>query len=325
MRRRDLIFLLGGAAAWPSAARGQAPGTRPLIACLSAGQFGTVPIIAAFQEGMRELGYYAGRNVEVVYRFAENRLERLPALADELVRLNPAVIVAPAIADVLAARQVTAMIPIVSAALVDPVNLGLVASMTRPGGNVTGIMSYVSGLSVKQMELAREIVPGAGRIGILGDLDDVDAPRQRRELEDGAGAFGGEVAVPEVRTPSDLEGAVATLVNKQVDVVIVLQTRMLITERRQIADLVAAKRLPTVYGYREHVDVGGLTSYGVDLSWCGRRAATYVQTILAGAAPGELRVESAPRIELVVNQKTAKTLGLTLPPALLTRADEVIE
>ncbi len=325
MRRRDLIFLLGGTAAWPITARGQASGTRPIIACLSAGQFGTVPIIAAFQEGMRDLGYYAGRNVDVVYRFAENRLDRLPAFAEELVRLNPAVIVAPAIADVLAAREATAVIPIVSAALMDPVNLGLVASLARPGGNITGIMAYVSGLSAKQMDIAREIVRGARRIGILGDRDDPDAPRQRRELEDAARAFGAQIGIPDVRAPADLEGAVARLANEPVDVVIVLQTRMMIAERRQISDLVAEKRLPTVYGHREHVDVGGLVSYGVDLSWCGRRAATYVQKVLAGTVAGELPIESGARIELVVNQNTATALGLTLPPTLLARADEVIE
>jgi putative ABC transport system substrate-binding protein len=296
-----------------------------MIACLSAGLFGRVPLIAAFQEGMRDLGYYAGRNIDIVYRFAENRLERLPILAEELVRLKPAVIMAPAVVDAVAARNATATIPIVSAALADPVNLGLVASVARPGGNVTGIMPYVDGLPAKQLELALQIVPGARRVGILGNLNDPKAPPQLRELEDAARALRVEVLVPEVRTPDDLDGAIATLANERVDVVIALQTVMLVNDRQQIAALIAAKRLPTVYGYREHVDAGGLISYGVNLNWCGRRAATFVHKILTGTVPGDLPVEFPTQIELVINLTTAKVLGLTVPPALLGRADEVIE
>jgi putative ABC transport system substrate-binding protein len=260
-----------------------------------------------------------------VYRFAENRLERLPILAEELVRLKPAVIMAPAVVDAVAARNATATIPIVSAALADPVNLGLVASVARPGGNVTGIMPYVDGLPAKQLELALQIVPGARRVGILGNLNDPKAPPQLRELEDAARALRVEVLVPEVRTPDDLDGAIATLANERVDVVIALQTVMLVNDRQQIAALIAAKRLPTVYGYREHVDAGGLISYGVNLNWCGRRAATFVHKILTGTVPGDLPVEFPTQIELVINLTTAKVLGLTVPPALLGRADEVIE
>jgi putative ABC transport system substrate-binding protein len=325
VKRRAFITLLGGAAAWPLAASAQVSTGRPMIACLSAGLFGRVPLIAAFQEGMRDLGYYAGRNIDIVYRFAENRLERLPILAEELVRLKPAVIMAPAVVDAVAARNATATIPIVSAALADPVNLGLVASVARPGGNVTGIMPYVDGLPAKQLELALQIVPGARRVGILGNLNDPKAPPQLRELEDAARALRVEVLVPEVRTPDDLDGAIATLANERVDVVIALQTVMLVNDRQQIAALIAAKRLPTVYGYREHVDAGGLISYGVNLNWCGRRAATFVHKILTGTVPGDLPVEFPTQIELVINLTTAKVLGLTVPPALLGRADEVIE
>jgi putative ABC transport system substrate-binding protein len=325
VKRREFITILGGAAAWPLAASAQVSTGRPLIACLSAGPFGRVPLIAAFQEGMRDLGYYAGRNIDIVYRFAENRLERLPILAEELVRLKPAVIMAPAVVDAVAARNATATIPIVSAALADPVNLGLVTSVARPGGNVTGIMPYVDGLPAKQLELAREIVPGARRVGILGNLNDPKAPPQLHELEDAAHALRVEVFVPEVRTPEDLDGAITTLANERVDVVIALQTVMLVNERQQIAALIAAKRLPTVYGYREHVDAGGLISYGVDLNWCGRRAATFVHKILTGTAPGDLPVEFPTQIELVINLTTAKVLGLIVPPSLLARANEVIE
>ena len=274
---------------------------------------------------MRDLGYYGGRNIDIVYRFAENHLERLDALAEELVRLKPAVIMAPAMAEAVAARKATGTIPIVSAALADPLNLGLVASVARPGGNVTGIMPDVDALPVKQFELAREIVPAAGSVGILGNMNDPKAPSQRRELEEAAAAQGVKLVAPAVLTAADLEGAVATLANERVGAVIALQTALLLNERRQVANLLAAARLPTVYGYREHVEAGGLISFGLDLGWCGRRAASYVHKILTGAAPGDLPVEIATRVEMIVNLTTAKALGLALPEGLLRRADEVVE
>jgi putative ABC transport system substrate-binding protein len=327
LRRREFITLLGGGAAvaWPLAARAQVSADRPMIACLSAGPYGRAPLIAGFQEEMRDLGYFAGRNIDIVYRFAENRPERLDALAQELVQLKPAAIMAPTMVDAVAARKATATIPIVSAALADPVSLGLVASVARPGGNVTGIMPYVDGLPAKQIELAREIVPGAGSLGILGNMSDPKAPSQRQELEEAARTLGVKIIPAEVLTPGDLESAIATLASERVELVIALQTAMLLSERRQIATLLAARGLPTVYGYREHVEAGGLISYGVDLGWCGRRAAAYVHKILTGTTPGDLSVEISTRIEMVINLKTAKALGLTVPASLLTRADEVID
>jgi putative ABC transport system substrate-binding protein len=205
------------------------------------------------------------------------------------------------------------------------VNLGLVASIARPGGNVTGIMPNADGLPAKQFELAREIVPAAGSVGILGDMSDPKAPSQRGELEGTAAAQGVKLVAPAVLTPADLEGAIATLANERVGAVIALQTTMLLNERRQVATLLAAARLPTVYGYREHVEAGGLISFGVDLGWCGRRSANYVHKILTGSAPGDLPVEIATRTEMVINLTTAKALGLALPEALRERADEVIE
>jgi putative ABC transport system substrate-binding protein len=325
IKRREFLLLGGAAAAWPLAARAQVSPDRPLIACLSSGSYGRLPLIAGFQEEMRDLGYYGGRNVDIVYRFAENRLERLDALAEELVRLGPAVIVAPTMLDAVAARKATETIPIVSAALADPVNQGLVASVLRPGGNVTGIMPDVDGRPRKQIELAREIVPGAARVGILGNMSDPKAPSQRRELEEAAGALGVKTIAPEVVTPADLEGAIATLANERVEAVIALQTAMLLNERRQVAALLAAKRLPTVYGDRNHVEAGGLISHGVDLGWCGRRAAIYVHKILTGTAPGDLPIETSIRFETVINLTTAKALGLAIPEAVRRRADELIE
>jgi putative tryptophan/tyrosine transport system substrate-binding protein len=274
---------------------------------------------------MRELGYIEGRNIDIVYRFAEDHPERLPPLVDEIVRLNPAVILAAALVDAVAVRKATATIPIVSAALADPVNLGLVASVARPGGNVTGIMPYIDGLPAKQLELAREIVPGAGKVGILGNLDDPKAPPQQRELMMAARSMNVEIIAPEVHTPADFDTAIETFAKERVEAVIALQTVMVLNERDRIAALMSSKRLPAVYGYREHIDAGGLISYGVNLSWCGRRAAAYVQKILAGTPAGELPVEFPTHLELVINLRTAKTLGVSLPPTLLALADEVIE
>jgi putative ABC transport system substrate-binding protein len=201
----------------------------------------------------------------------------------------------------------------------------LIASDARPGGNVTGIEPYVSGLPAKQIELAREIVPGTSKIGILTDLTDPKAPPQLRELEDASRALGIEIATAGVRRPEEIENALQTLATQQLELVIVLQTSMLLTERQKIADVTLAKRLPTVYGYREHVLTGGLVSYGVDLRSCYYRAAHFVDKILHGTAPGDIPVEFPTKMLLAINAKTANKLGIVLPPTLLARADEVIE
>jgi putative ABC transport system substrate-binding protein len=326
VKRRQFITVLGNAVLWPVAAHADLPQRWPSVAWLSGGtQESTAGFIGAFREGLRELGYDEGRNIDLVYRFSAGREERLPSLAQELVGLRPAVIVAAAVNGAVAVKNVSSTIPIVCGALADAVHLGLIASYARPGGNVTGIAPYLDGLPAKQMQFAREVVPGAGKVGLLGNLNDPKAPPQRRELEDAARSLEVNVIAPEILSPEDLEGAMKTLARERVDVLIVLQTSMLLTERRQIAALAAAKRLPAVYGYREHVDEGGLISYGVDLRWCYRRAATYASKILNGAAPGDLPVEFPTRLAMVINLRTAKALGLTLSSLLLARADEVIE
>jgi putative ABC transport system substrate-binding protein len=326
MRRRRFLILLGGAAAWPLTARAQGPSNRPLIAYLAGGtQWNASRFIDFLQEGLRELGYTDGQNIDIVPRFADGYVERLPALAEELVQLKPAIIVAGAIDAAVAAKKVTATIPIVCPVLADAVHLGLSASYARPEGNVTGIMPYVAGLPGKQMELAREVVPNAGKVGLLGNMNDPKVPPQQQELEDAGRALGVTVVVPEVHGPDDLGGAIQALVSDRVDVVIVLQTTMLMSERRQIASLMAAHRLPAIYGYREHVNDGGLISYGVDLPWCFRRAATFVHKILHGTAPGDVPVEFPTKLVIVVNLKVAKALGLTISPTLLIQADEVIQ
>jgi putative tryptophan/tyrosine transport system substrate-binding protein len=326
MRRRDFITLVGGGAVWPLAARAQPSIKRPLIAWLSLGaQKTSWAFVESFLQGMREYGYVEGRQFDITYRFADGYIDRLPASAEELVRLNPSVILAAASGPAVAAKKATATIPIVTPALADAVHLGLIASDARPGGNVTGISPYVAGLPAKQMELARDVVPGASRIGVLANLSDPKAPPQWEELEAAGRKLGLNVGVADANAPDELDGRVQALAERRIEVMIVLQTSMLLSERRRIAALVAAAQLPAIYGYREHVDDGGLISYGVDLRACFSRGAYYVHKILTGVAPGDLPVEFPTKLELVINLKTAQALGITLAPTLIARADEVIE
>ncbi len=234
-------------------------------------------------------------------------------------------IVAGAVDSALAAKKATSTIPIVSGALADADHLGLIASYSQPGGNVTGITPYIAGLPAKQIELARELAPNAAKVGLLGNMNDPKAPPQHDELREAARALGLAVVIPEVSGAEGLAKAIQVLTSERVDVAIVLQTTMLLSVRKEIAPLMAAGRLPALYGYREHVDEGGLISYGVNLGWCWQHLATYVHKILKGASPADLPVEFPPRLQMVVNIKTANALGITIPPILLARADEIIE
>jgi putative ABC transport system substrate-binding protein len=326
--RREFLGALGGtAAAWPFGVCAQVSAKkRPVIGWLSGSASKVAALFADdFLEGMRDIGYIDGRDFDLVSRYAEGFQDRLPALAQEIVDLNPEAIVAAAVNAAVPTRAATSVIPIVCPALADAVHLGLIASEARPGGNVTGIEPYVTGLPAKQMEFAREIVPGAARIGLLTNLQDPKAPPQRQELVSAAEASKLVIAEADVASPNEIEGAMETLANSQVDVVIVLQTGLLLSVGRKIAELAAAKRLPTVYGYREHVLDGGLISYGVDLRWCYRRGAYFVDKILHGIPPGELPVEFPTKMMLSINLKTAKALDLTIAPSLLATADEVVE
>jgi putative ABC transport system substrate-binding protein len=329
MRRRQFITLIGGAAAaWPLAARAQVTRKRPLIGRLSFGSRDD-PLIARyidqFLSGMRELGYAEGRDFDVTYGMADFHAERLPQVAADMVKLAPDVIEAGATIEAVAAAKATATIPIVVGVLADPVALGFAASNARPSGNVTGIMPYVKGLPAKQLELAREVVPGATRIGLVDDVTDPKAHPQRQEIEVTARTLEIEIVPAEVRTAADLDAAYQALTSTGVQAVVVEQSGMLLLARKPIAQAAASKRLPTVYGYREHVEAGGLLSYGVNLDWCNHRAAYYVDKILKGAKPSDLPIEFPTNIELVINLKTAKALGITVPSSLLVRADEVIE
>jgi putative ABC transport system substrate-binding protein len=326
MRRRDFISAFGAAAVvLPSVAEAQER-KRVLIGWLSsATQAYSDSKADVFLRALRELGYIEGRDFDIVYRSSGGNQDRLPALAEELVGLKPDVILAIAIAAAVPAHKATSTIPIVSPALADAVHLGVIASEARPGGNVTGIEPYVAGLPAKQLEIAREIIPGARTIGLLTNLIDPKAPPQLKELEAAGKAAEIKLVDKDANKPDEIEDALQFLANRKVDAVIVLQTSMLISQTVPIAESAIAKRLPTVYGYREHVVDGGLISYGVDLRWCYQRAAALVVKILHGTPPGDIPVEFPTSVMLSINLRTAKLLGLAVPPSLLARADEVIE
>jgi putative ABC transport system substrate-binding protein len=329
MRRREFITLVGGAAAAAcSVARAQTRKERTLIATFSSGtptQRKGLPFSASFLNGLRELGYIEGRDFDVVARLAASN-DELPKVAEELIRLNPDVILASASAAALAAKRATSTIPIVVAALGNPAALGLSESdFRRPSGNLTGIMPYVRGLPAKQLEIAREIVPGAQKIGIVHDTSDIKATGQWDEINAAATNFEIKIVMADARRPEDVEPAFRNFKAERVDAVIVLQSSFLILDRANIAAAAAATRLPTVCGYRELVEAGALISYGVDLVDCFHRAATYVYRILKGTPVAHLPIEFPTKLELVINLKTAKVLGITVPPSLLARANEVIE
>ena len=322
MKRRQLLLLMSAVPVRGFAQRG----AQPLIGFLdgksrAAGQ----ALTDAFLLELRTLGYESGRNIDVAYRFADGRDERLPALAKEIMALKPTVILAPGVNAAVAARTVTQSVPIVSWALADAVHLGLVASYARPGKNVTGIMPYVEGLPAKHLELAQKLVPGARRVGLFGNLNDPKAPPQQREIESAARHLKIQTLSTDLTGPTGIDAAMQQLARERADVVIVLETALTLSERNQIATAALANKLPSVYGYRENVAAGGLASYGVDLRWCARRAAAFVQKILQGAKPAELPVEFPTSLVTVLNLKTAKALGLPVAAALLAQANEVLE
>jgi putative ABC transport system substrate-binding protein len=284
---------------------------------------GNAPL-AAFERGMRELGYVDGQNVDFEYRFANGRLEQFPLLAGELVRLSPNVIMVGVTPAAVAARTITQTIPIVCPLLADAINLGLIASESRPGGNVTGLSFRTEGLTSKQVELALQMIPDVVKIGYLVNVAS-GLMIDRQELENTCQRLDIKAVPAEVRASNDLDAAFQVLANDHVQAVIVLVDGMLFSERNRIAALAAAARLPAIYGFRDHVDAGGLASYGVNLSENFHRAAAYVNKILKGARPGDLPVEFPTKLELIVNNKAAKALGLNIPPLVLVRADEVIE
>jgi putative ABC transport system substrate-binding protein len=325
MQRRQFMTLLGGsAAAWPLVALAQVASKQPVVAVLSGVARKVNSPLVAFERGMQELGYVDGQNIHIDYRYADGKFDRLAELAGELIRLSPNVIVAAITPAAVAARALTQTIPIVCPLLANPIGFGLIASESRPGGNVTGVLFRTEGLAGKQVELALQLIPRLAKLGFLVNVAS-GVIIDRQELEKTCQMLGIESVPAEVRTPDDLDMAFHALASERVEAIIVLVDGMFFQERNRIAALVAAARLPAIYGFRDHVDAGGLGSYGVNLDENFHRSATYVHKILKGAQPGDLPVEFPTKLELIINNKTAKALGLIIPPSVLVRADEVIE
>ncbi len=327
MKRRDFIgMLLASTAFRPFGASAEAFSKRPTVGFLGGGsKAANRQFYDSLPQGLRDLGYIEGRDYALADRYADGDLARLPALAQELVRLVPDVIVAAPGSAVLAARQATASIPIVGVNMNDPVGMGLVANEARPGSNVTGVLVRVPGQAGKQLEIARDAVAGARRIGVLGNLEEASNVLQWRETESAAAKSGVALSLVEVHAADEIGPAFEKFASERAGVVIVLGQVTFVTMRRQIAAFALAARLPTVYSFREHVEDGGLISYGINLRANYRRAAFYVDRILKGEKPADLPVEFPTKVELVVHLATAKALGLTIPSSLLARADEVIE
>jgi putative ABC transport system substrate-binding protein len=284
------------------------------------------PVFESFRQGLRNLGWVEGRNVVIEWRFADYQYDRLPELAAELVRLNVDVIVTPATPATVAARKATATIPIVMVGVGDPVGNGLIASFARPGGNVTGITYSGAGMEIyaKQLELLIETVPGVRRVAILTNPTNPAQEQWLREIQGAGRSLGVALQVLETRSPSEFDGAFAAMSAQRAGAILVVADSMFMLHRKELADLAAKKRLPLL-GYRELVEAGGLMSYGPSLPGIGKDSAVYVDKILKGAKPAELPVEQPTTLDLVINLKTAKALGLTIPQGLLVRADQLIK
>jgi putative ABC transport system substrate-binding protein len=327
MQRREFITLLGGtAAAWPLATRAQMQRKMARIGYLGAGIRNVIPNPRdAFLQGLRDLGYVEGQNFLLVDRYAEGQQERLPELAVELVRLELDIIVAPTSGSAKAAKDATRTIPIVMAGSGDPVGLGLVASLARPGGNVTGPSMMNTEIVGKRMQLLKEVVPGLVRVAVLANSVNPIHAIFWRETEPAARELGLELQPVEARVPEHFEAAFAAATAGKAGALIAFDDALTYNYRTRVVALAAASRLPALYGYREFPDEGGLMSYGANLLSHYRHAAGYVDKILRGAKPGDIPVEQPTKFDLIVNLKAAKALGIQLPPTLLARADEVIE
>ncbi|WP_426615602.1 ABC transporter substrate-binding protein [Bradyrhizobium sp. McL0616] len=328
LRREFVTSLCGVLAAFSVGPFAHGQKKRPLIIWISAFAPPTgqedLKFSAYFLEGMAGLGCLRDRDFTFEFRTGGG-LPDLPRLAEEVVVAQPSVIVVPATFEAVALSKATSQIPIVCPALADAVHLGLIESEARPGRNITGIEPYISGLPAKQIELAREVVPSAKRIGLLTNDVDPKGPPQTRELS-GAIASLGLTAIPvNANQPSEIGAAFEKFAIENVDVVVVLQTNLLLLRRFVISDIALKHKMPTVYGYRENVVAGGMVSYGVNLSWCYTRGAYFVDRILKGAKPGDLPIEFPTSFWLAANIRAAKSLGMSLSPSLLARADEVIE
>jgi len=324
MQRRQFIALLGGAATWPLTARAQQAGTLPTVGMLGSSLAAFNYWLPALLQRLHELGWIENRTLAIEYRWTEGRNERYAQLAAELVRLKVDVIVALGSPAIVAAKQATAVIPVVFPLASDPVGDGLVASLARPGGNITGLSNEQPDLAGKRLEVLRELVPGLSRLGYIANVNNPTAMGNVRELLEAAAKLALQIMPLDVKRAEDIALAIETLKGRA-QALYVVGDPLIADNQIQINTLALAARLPTIHGSRSYVTSGGLLSYGPNYSDLFRRAGDYVDKILKGAKPADLPVELPTRIELIVNLKTAKAIGLTVPPTLIARADEVIE
>ena len=345
MQRREFITLLGGvlsrgragsslrfaplggaAAALPLAARAQQAGKVWRVGMLDLTPAAlNAANIDAFRKEMRRLGYAEGTNLVIEYRSGAGRPERFPDLAAELLRLNVDLIVTRGTPAVLAAKKATTTLPIVMAAIGEPLETGAVASLARPGGNVTGLSAFVTELTAKRVEIMREVLPALSRIALLDNMANGSVPAQWDEAKRAAAAFGLQAHLHDVRKPEDIEPAFGAIAAQRIDALLCGLDSVVIANRARVIELASGQRLPAIYASREFIEDGGLLSYGTHYGDLYRRAAIYVDKIFKGGKPAELPVEQPTKLEIVINLKTAKAFGLPIPPTLLARADEVIE
>ena len=325
MKRRQFITLLGGAAAaWTLAARAQQP-AMPVVGVLGGASLDALAELRAFRQGLKEVGYVEGENVAVEYRSADNRIDRLPELAADLLRRRVAVIAAADMASTRAAQAATTTIPIVFLVGADPVSRGLVASLARPGGNATGINVFTGELVAKRLGLLRELVPGATRVAALVHSADADADSTSRDVEAAARAMGLQIQVFKPSTSREISAAFASFMRERPDALFVGPGPFFNTRRVQLVLLAATNKIPTISGVRGYVEAGGLMSYGASLADAFRQVGIYTGRILKGEKPADLPVEQPTKFEFVINAETARMLGVTVPDKLLALADEVIE